>query len=109
MYSATFAPTVAIPSLLPPQVLPLFLSSLSSLYLANLLFTLYLFSIVANILLLGPAPLTFTIVDNSDGTYTVTYTATVAGEYIISIKHRNVDHIQNSPRKVVIAVLGMSF
>jgi len=52
----------------------------------------------------GPDPkLTFTIVDNNDGTYTVSYTATVAGSYEIHIYGSDgVSDIENSPFAVTV-------
>jgi len=45
----------------------------------------------------GPSTLTFKVVDNNDGTYTVTYTVNVAGTYKLEVRLNGADSIQGSP------------
>lgn len=51
----------------------------------------------------GPANVAFQIIDNTDGTYTVSYTPAIDGDYSISIKLDDIAPIAGSPFSVRIS------
>lgn len=51
----------------------------------------------------GPAPIGAVVNDNNDGTYTVTYTATEAGQYVFDVVLHGVLPIVGSPFTVNVA------